>query len=119
MRQTLNQSSCPLFPNIWPFVCLCLVLVLQYPLNSPMSRMESCLMSSTPRLHPAPVAPRWPDVSAANSCYSSPPMHSARYASPGDIYTPLGPRRNSEYEHSQHFPGFAYINGEATTGWAK
>ncbi|CAL8356974.1 unnamed protein product [Lota lota] len=91
----------------------------QYPLNSPMSRMESCLMSSTPRLHPAPVAPRWPDVSPANSCYSSPPMHSARYASPGDIYTPLGPRRNSEYEHSQHFPGFAYINGEATTGWAK
>ncbi|KAG7279007.1 hypothetical protein CRUP_001948 [Coryphaenoides rupestris] len=91
----------------------------QYPLNSSMSRMESCLMSSTPRLHPAPVAPRWPDVSPANSCYSSPPMHSARYASPGDIYTPLGPRRNSEYEHSQHFPGFAYINGEATTGWAK
>ena len=84
-----------------------------------MSRMESCLMSSSPRLHPAPGAPRWPEVSPANSCYSSPPMHSARYASPGDIYTPLGPRRNSEYEHSQHFPGFAYINGEATTGWAK
>lgn len=35
------------------------------------------------------------------------------------MYTPLTTRRNSEYEHMQHFPGFAYINGEATTGWAK
>lgn len=91
----------------------------QYQLNGQMSRMEPCLMSSTPRLHPAPVAPRWPDVSPANSCYTSPPMHSSRYAASGDMYSPLGPRRNSEYEHSQHFPGFAYINGEATTGWAK
>ncbi|PWA14302.1 hypothetical protein CCH79_00012364 [Gambusia affinis] len=91
----------------------------QYQLNSQMPRMEPCLMGSTPRLHPAPIAPRWPDVSPANSCYSSPPMHSSRYATSGDMYSPLGPRRNSEYEHSQHFPGFAYINGEATTGWAK
>ncbi|TKS73296.1 Transcription factor RFX4 [Collichthys lucidus] len=90
----------------------------QYQLNGQMSRMEPCLMGSTPRLHPAPVAPRWPDV-PANSCYTSPPMHSSRYATSGDMYSPLGPRRNSEYEHSQHFPGFAYINGEATTGWAK
>ncbi|XP_005745974.1 transcription factor RFX4 isoform X1 [Pundamilia nyererei] len=91
----------------------------QYQLNSQMSRMEPCLMGSTPRLHPTPVAPRWPDVSPGNSCYTSPPMHSSRYATSGDMYSPLGPRRNSEYEHSQHFPGFAYINGEATTGWAK
>ncbi|KAM7396542.1 hypothetical protein PAMP_019575 [Pampus punctatissimus] len=91
----------------------------QYQLNGQMSRMEPCLMGSTPRLHPAPVAPRWPDVSPANSCYTSPPMHSSRYATSGDMYSPLGSRRNSEYEHSQHFPGFAYINGEATTGWAK
>ncbi|MEQ2190525.1 regulatory factor X, 4 (influences HLA class II expression) [Xenoophorus captivus] len=91
----------------------------QYQLNSQMPRMEPCLMGSTPRLHPAPIAPRWPDVSPANSCYTSPPMHSSRYATSGDMYSPLGPRRNSEYEHSQHFPGFAYINGEATTGWAK
>uniref|UniRef100_A0A4W6E7M2 Regulatory factor X, 4 n=1 Tax=Lates calcarifer TaxID=8187 RepID=A0A4W6E7M2_LATCA len=91
----------------------------QYQLNGQMSRMEPCLMGSTPRLHPTPVAPRWPDVSPANSCYTSPPMHSSRYATSGDMYSPLGPRRNSEYEHSQHFPGFAYINGEATTGWAK
>ncbi|KAJ4937603.1 hypothetical protein JOQ06_002236 [Pogonophryne albipinna] len=91
----------------------------QYQLNGQMARMEPCLMGSTPRLHPAPVAPRWPDVSPANSCYTSPPMHSSRYAASGDMYSPLGPRRNSEYEHSQHFPGFAYINGEATTGWAK
>lgn len=93
--------------------------LLQYQINGQMSRMEPCLMGSTPRLHPAPVAPRWPDVSPANSCYTSPPMHSSRYATSGDMYSPLGPRRNSEYEHSQHFPGFAYINGEATTGWAK
>uniref|UniRef100_A0A8C5EIH2 RFX-type winged-helix domain-containing protein n=1 Tax=Gouania willdenowi TaxID=441366 RepID=A0A8C5EIH2_GOUWI len=91
----------------------------QYQLNGQMPRMEPCLMGSTPRLHPGTVAPRWPDVSPTNSCYSSPPMHSSRYASSGDMYSPLGPRRNSEYEHSQHFPGFAYINGEATTGWAK
>ncbi|MBZ3877579.1 Transcription factor RFX4, partial [Sciurus carolinensis] len=36
---------------------------------------------------------------------------------------PVYPHReehgNSEYEHMQHFPGFAYINGEASTGWAK
>ncbi|RXM33387.1 Transcription factor RFX4 [Acipenser ruthenus] len=89
----------------------------QYPLNSQMSRMEPCLMSGTPRLHPTPVTPRWPDVPSANNCYTSPPMHSSRYSS--DMYTPLAPRRNSEYEHVQHFPGFAYINGEATTGWAK
>lgn len=76
-------------------------------------------MGSTPRLHPPPVTHRWPEVSPANSCYTSPPMHSSRYAASGDVYSPLGPRRNSEYEHSQHFPGFAYINGEATTGWAK
>ncbi|CAB1313625.1 unnamed protein product [Coregonus sp. 'balchen'] len=91
----------------------------QYPLNSQMSRMEPCLMGGTPRLHPTPVAPRWADVSPANSCYTSPPIHSSRYAASGDMYSPLAPRRNSEYEHSQHFPGFAYINGEATTGWAK
>ncbi|XP_033824675.1 transcription factor RFX4 isoform X1 [Periophthalmus magnuspinnatus] len=91
----------------------------QYQLNGQMSRMEPCLMGSTPRLHPAPVAPRWPDVSPANSCYTSPPMHSSRYTASGDMYSPIGSRRNTEYEHSQHFPGFAYINGEATTGWAK
>ncbi|OXB83582.1 UNVERIFIED_CONTAM: hypothetical protein H355_011401 [Colinus virginianus] len=91
----------------------------QYPFNSPTSRMEPCLMSSTPRLHPTPVTPRWPEVPAANSCYTSPPMHSTRYGNSSDMYTPLTTRRNSEYEHMQHFPGFAYINGEATTGWAK
>ncbi len=47
-----------------------------------------------------------------------PPVHTSRYST-GDMYSPLVPRRNSEYEHAQHFPGFAYINGEATTGWAK
>ncbi|XP_051917534.1 transcription factor RFX4 isoform X1 [Hippocampus zosterae] len=92
----------------------------QYQFNGQMSRMDPCLMSSTPRLHPAPVTPRWPDMSSVNGCYGSPPVHSARYATSGDVYSPLVPRRNSEYEHSQHFPGFAYINGEATaTGWAK
>ncbi|XP_023657731.1 transcription factor RFX4 isoform X1 [Paramormyrops kingsleyae] len=91
----------------------------QYSLNSQMSRMEPCLMTSTPRLHPTPVAPRWPDVTPTNSCYSSSSMHSSRYSHSGDVYSSLVPRRNSEYEHMQHFPGFAYINGEATTGWAK
>ncbi|KAJ8245526.1 hypothetical protein GJAV_G00271680 [Gymnothorax javanicus] len=91
----------------------------QYPLNSQMSRMEPCLMGGAPRLHPAPVAPRWPDVSPASGCYGSPPVHTSRYAPAGDLYSPLAPRRNSEYEHVQHFPGFAYINGEATAGWAK
>ncbi|ETE70304.1 Transcription factor RFX4, partial [Ophiophagus hannah] len=90
-----------------------------YPFNSPSSRMEPCLMSSTPRLHPSPVTPRWPEVPSANPCYTSPPMHSTRYGNSSDMYTPLTTRRNSEYEHMQHFPGFAYINGEATTGWAK
>uniref|UniRef100_A0AAY4BQQ3 RFX-type winged-helix domain-containing protein n=1 Tax=Denticeps clupeoides TaxID=299321 RepID=A0AAY4BQQ3_9TELE len=90
----------------------------QYPLNSQMSRMEPCLMGGTPRLHSTPVAPRWPDVPSANSCYSTPTMHSSRYPS-GDMYSPLAPRRNSEYEHAQHFPGFAYINSEASAGWAK
>ncbi|XP_060778910.1 transcription factor RFX4 isoform X2 [Neoarius graeffei] len=90
----------------------------QYSLNSPMSRMEPCLMGGTPRLHATPMTPRWPDVPSANS-YSSTPMHSTRYASTGDMYSSLTPRRNSEYEHAQHFPGFAYISGEATTGWAK
>ncbi|XP_076841145.1 transcription factor RFX4 isoform X1 [Brachyhypopomus gauderio] len=91
----------------------------QYPLNSQMPRMEPCLMGGAPRLHPTPVTPRWTDVPSANSCYSSPPTHPSRYAATGDMYSPLAPRRNSEYEHAQHFPGFAYINGEATTGWAK
>ncbi|XP_009072414.1 PREDICTED: transcription factor RFX4-like, partial [Acanthisitta chloris] len=91
----------------------------QYPFNGPTSRMEPCLMSSTPRLHPTPVTPRWPEVPAANSCYTSSSMHSTRYGNSSDMYTPLTTRRNSEYEHMQHFPGFAYINGEATTGWAK
>ncbi|XP_051790482.1 transcription factor RFX4 isoform X1 [Erpetoichthys calabaricus] len=91
----------------------------QYTLNSQMSRMEPCLMSGAPRLHPTPVTPRWPDVPPTNSCYTSPPMHSTRYGNTGDMYAPLTARRNSEYEHVQHFPGFAYINGEATTGWAK
>ncbi|KAL7982353.1 hypothetical protein Chor_009951, partial [Crotalus horridus] len=91
----------------------------EYPFNSPSSRMEPCLMSSTPRLHPSPVAPRWPEVPSANPCYTSPSMHSTRYGNSSDMYTPLTTRRNSEYEHMQHFPGFAYINGEATTGWAK
>ncbi|XP_026143109.1 transcription factor RFX4 isoform X3 [Carassius auratus] len=87
----------------------------QYP---QMSRMESCLMSGSPLLHSSTVTPRWPDVPSANSCYSSPAVHTSRYSA-GDMYSPLAPRRNSEYEHAQHFPGFAYINGEATTGWAK
>ncbi|XP_044535071.1 transcription factor RFX4 [Gracilinanus agilis] len=91
----------------------------QYPFNSPTSRMEPCLMSSAPRLHPTPVTPRWPEVPSANTCYPSPPVHSARYGGSSDMYTPLTTRRNSEYEHMQHFPGFAYINGEASTGWAK
>ncbi|CAI9583841.1 unnamed protein product [Staurois parvus] len=90
----------------------------QYPFNS-QTRMEPCLMSSTPRLHPSQVAPRWPDVASSNSCYTSPSMHSGRYGSSTDMYTSLATRRNSEYEHMQHFPGFAYINGEASTGWAK
>ncbi|GAB1295438.1 Transcription factor RFX4 [Apodemus speciosus] len=81
--------------------------------------MEPCLMSSTPRLHPAPVTPRWPEVPTANACYTSPSVHSTRYGNSSDMYTPLTTRRNSEYEHMQHFPGFAYINGEASTGWAK
>ncbi|KFO30260.1 Transcription factor RFX4 [Fukomys damarensis] len=91
----------------------------QYPFSSPTSRTEPCLMSSTPRLHPTAVAPRWPEVPTANACYTSPPVHSARYGNSSDMYTPLSARRNSEYEHIQHFPGFAYINGEASTGWAK
>ncbi|XP_065380818.1 transcription factor RFX4 isoform X6 [Macaca fascicularis] len=88
-------------------------------LHSPTSRMEPCLMSSTPRLHPTPVTPRWPEVPSANTCYTSPSVHSTRYGNSSDMYTPLTTRRNSEYEHMQHFPGFAYINGEASTGWAK
>ncbi|KAL2093453.1 hypothetical protein ACEWY4_010765 [Coilia grayii] len=91
----------------------------QYPLNSPMSRMEPCLMGGTSRLHPSPMAPRWPDLPSANGCYSSSPMHSSRYGAGADVYAPLAPRRTTDYEHAQHFPGFAYINGEATTGWAK
>ncbi|XP_067856092.1 transcription factor RFX4 [Heptranchias perlo] len=91
----------------------------QYPFNSQTPRMEPCLMSSTPRLHSTPVTPRWADVPSTNSCYSSPSMHSARYGNSSEMYTPLTPRRSAEYEHVQHFPGFAYINGEATTGWAK
>ncbi|XP_035257301.1 transcription factor RFX4 isoform X1 [Anguilla rostrata] len=91
----------------------------QYPLNSQMSRMEPCLMGGGPRLHPTPVAPRWPDVPPASGCYSSTPVHSSRYPPAGELYSPLAPRRNSEYEHVQHFPGFAYINGEASAGWAK
>ncbi|XP_042326723.1 transcription factor RFX4 isoform X5 [Sceloporus undulatus] len=91
----------------------------QYPFNSSSSRMEPCLMSTTPRLHPTAVTPRWSEVPSANACYTSPPMHSTRYGNSSDMYAPLTTRRNSEYEHMQHFPGFAYINGEATTGWAK
>ncbi|XP_031420196.1 transcription factor RFX4 [Clupea harengus] len=94
----------------------------QYPLNSPMTRMEPCLMGSTSRLHPSPMAPRWPDLPPANGCYTAPPMHSSRYSASADVYAPLAPlapRRTTEYEHAQHFSGFAYINGEATTGWAK
>uniref|UniRef100_A0A8C5QSV6 Regulatory factor X4 n=1 Tax=Leptobrachium leishanense TaxID=445787 RepID=A0A8C5QSV6_9ANUR len=90
----------------------------QYPFNG-QTRMEPCLMSSTPRLHPSQVAPRWPEVPSTNTCYTSPPMHSARYGSSSDVYSSLAPRRNNEYDHMQHFPGFAYINGEASTGWAK
>lgn len=75
-------------------------------------------MSGSPLLHSSTVTPRWPDVPSANSCYTSPAVHTSRYSA-GDMYSPLAPRRNSEYEHAQHFPGFAYINGEATTGWAK
>ncbi|KAG8438757.1 hypothetical protein GDO86_005086 [Hymenochirus boettgeri] len=89
----------------------------QYPFNSPV-RMDQCLMSSTPRLHPSQVATRWSDVASPNTCYTS-PMHSARYGNSSDMYSSLAPRRNSDYEHMQHFPGFAYINGEASTGWAK
>ncbi|XP_069484358.1 transcription factor RFX4 isoform X3 [Ambystoma mexicanum] len=92
----------------------------QYPFNNQTARMDPpCLMSSTPRLHPTPVASRWPEVASANTCYTSPVMHSARYGNTSDVYTPLATRRNSEYDHMQHFPGFAYINGEANTGWAK
>ncbi|KAG8579678.1 hypothetical protein GDO81_011001 [Engystomops pustulosus] len=90
----------------------------QYPFNS-QTRMEQCLMSSTPRLHPSQVTPRWQDVASSNSCYSSPTMHSSRYGGSPDMYASLATRRNSDYEHMQHFPGFAYINGEASTGWAK
>ncbi|XP_056373282.1 transcription factor RFX4 isoform X2 [Hyla sarda] len=90
----------------------------QYPFNS-QTRMEPCLMTSTPRLHPSQVTPRWQDVASSNSCYSSPTMHSTRYGSSTDMYTSLATRRNSDYDHMQHFPGFAYINGEASTGWAK
>ncbi|KAM3925964.1 transcription factor RFX4 isoform 3-T3 [Leptodactylus fuscus] len=90
----------------------------QYPFNS-QTRMEPCLMTSTPRLHPSQVTPRWQEVASSNSCYSSPTMHSTRYGSSTDMYTSLATRRNSDYEHMQHFPGFAYINGEASTGWAK
>ncbi|KAG9491090.1 hypothetical protein GDO78_006450 [Eleutherodactylus coqui] len=90
----------------------------QYPFNS-QTRMEPCLMTSTPRLHPSQVTPRWQEVASSNSCYSSPTMHSSRYGSSTDMYTSLATRRNSDYEHMQHFPGFAYINGEASTGWAK
>ncbi|CAJ0964697.1 unnamed protein product [Ranitomeya imitator] len=90
----------------------------QYPFNS-QTRMDPCLMTSTPRLHPSQVTPRWQEVASGNSCYSSPTMHSARYGSSTDMYASLATRRNSDYEHMQHFPGFAYINGEASTGWAK
>ncbi|XP_018107448.1 transcription factor RFX4 isoform X5 [Xenopus laevis] len=90
----------------------------QYPFNS-QTRMEPCLMSGATRLHPSQVAPRWPDVTSTNTCFTSPTMHSARYANTSDMYTSLAPRRNSDYEHMQHFPGFAYINGEASAGWAK
>ena len=76
-------------------------------------------MGSTSRLHPSPMAPRWPDLPPANGCYTAPPMHSSRYSASADVYAPLAPRRTTEYEHAQHFSGFAYINGEATTGWAK
>ncbi|KAE8613778.1 hypothetical protein XENTR_v10007868 [Xenopus tropicalis] len=90
----------------------------QYPFNS-QTRMEPCLMTGATRLHPSQVAPRWPDVTSTNTCFTSPTMHSARYANTSDMYTSLAPRRNSDYEHMQHFPGFAYINGEASAGWAK
>ncbi|XP_077122584.1 transcription factor RFX4 isoform X1 [Ranitomeya variabilis] len=90
----------------------------QYPFSS-QTRMDPCLMTSTPRLHPSQVTPRWQEVASGNSCYSSPTMHSARYGSSTDMYASLATRRNSDYEHMQHFPGFAYINGEASTGWAK
>ncbi|MEE6478196.1 hypothetical protein FKM82_011776 [Ascaphus truei] len=90
----------------------------QYPFNS-QARMDPCLMNTATRLHPSQVAPRWPEVASSNTCYTSPSMHSARYGNSSDMYTSLAPRRNSEYEHMQHFPGFAYINGETTTGWAK
>ncbi|XP_078272673.1 transcription factor RFX4 isoform X1 [Rhinoraja longicauda] len=90
-----------------------------YPFSGQSPRMEPCLMGSTPRLHSAPVTPRWPDVSSANTCYTSASMHSGRYGGSGDMYTSLVPHRSADYEHTQHFPGFAYINGEASTGWAK
>ncbi|KAM4037701.1 transcription factor RFX4 isoform 2-T2 [Anomaloglossus baeobatrachus] len=90
----------------------------QYPFNS-QTRMDPCIMTSTPRLHPSQVTPRWQEVASGNSCYSSPTMHSTRYGSSTDMYASLATRRNSDYEHMQHFPGFAYINGEASTGWAK
>ncbi|XP_030070669.1 transcription factor RFX4 [Microcaecilia unicolor] len=93
--------------------------VCQYPFNNQPSRMESCLMNTAPRLHPSPVTPRWPDVASASTCYTSPSLHSARYSNASEVYSPLATRRNSDYEHMQHFPGFAYINGETTTGWAK
>ncbi|XP_069084453.1 transcription factor RFX4 isoform X2 [Pleurodeles waltl] len=92
----------------------------QYPFNSQTARMEPpCLVSSTPRFHSTPVPPRWSEVASANSCYSSPAMPSARYGNSSDVYSPLNTRRNSDYDHMQHFPGFAYINGEVNTGWAK
>ncbi|XP_069760595.1 transcription factor RFX4 isoform X2 [Narcine bancroftii] len=88
----------------------------QYPFNGQNSRMEPCVMAGSPRLHSTPVTPRWADVPSTNSCYTNASMHSARYGNVGEMYTPLVPRRTTEYEH---FPGFAYINGEASTGWAK
>ncbi|XP_073506012.1 transcription factor RFX4 isoform X2 [Phyllobates terribilis] len=90
----------------------------QYSFNS-QTRMDPCLMTSTPRLHPSQVTPRWQEVASGNSCYSSPTMHSTRYGSSADMYASLATRHNSDYEHMQHFPGFAYINGEASAGWAK
>ncbi|XP_029453412.1 LOW QUALITY PROTEIN: transcription factor RFX4 [Rhinatrema bivittatum] len=92
----------------------------QYPFNNQPSRMESCLMSTAPRLHPSPVTPRWPEVATANTCYTSASMHSARYGSASESVHPHWPHvGNSDYEHMQHFPWLAYINGEATTGWGE
>ncbi|XP_062915654.1 transcription factor RFX4 [Mobula hypostoma] len=91
----------------------------QYPFNGQSPRMEPCLMNTSPRLQSTAVTPRWPDMASANSCYAGASMHSGRYGGSGEMYTPLAPRRSADYEHTQHFPGFAYINGEASTGWAK